>query len=171
MTPRNLHLLLVLSLFACNGDDKDETGDTDQLVDSDTGEPATCGDGIVQEPEDCDFGENNAVDGNCLLDCTLSDTQQWALSLAALPLTAYDAVGVVEPTAPYGTGAWRPADSDLNFDGLPKLQLNLPLYDFRDDPALASVDTTAFPELGQITERDVVGEITVADIAEVRFQA
>lgn len=162
---------MVLALAAaCNGNDKDE-GDTDRLPDSDTGTEETCGDGVVEGLEDCDFGEANATDGNCLPNCTLNDAQQWALSLSSLPIAAYDAEGVSEATAPLGTGAWKPSDTNQNLDGVVKFQLNIPLYDFRDEPDLQGIDTSAFPELGQITERDVLGTITLADIAEISFQA
>jgi len=155
---------------ACNGNDKDGQ-DTDVLPDSDTATAQTCGDGVVEGTEDCDFGENNAADGNCLTDCTLADAQQWPISLSNLPVAAFDAEGVTEATAPLGTGAWKPSDTNKNLDGVVKFQLNIPLYDFRDDPALQGLDTSAYPELGQITDRDVVGTITVADIAEIRFKA
>ncbi len=81
-------------------------------------------------------------------------------------MPAFDAEGVVQATAPLGTGAWKPADENKNLDGGATFRLDIPLYDFRDDPEFQSRDTSTYPESGQVTDRDPIGEI-----AGVSFKA
>jgi cysteine-rich repeat protein len=38
----------------------------------DTGTPTTCGDGVVDDGEECDLGDDNAPDGLCTPDCQIS---------------------------------------------------------------------------------------------------
>ncbi|MBW2257667.1 MAG: hypothetical protein JRI25_24140 [Deltaproteobacteria bacterium] len=53
-----------------------DTGDTDDTGIVDTGDTEvvdTCGDGVVDDGEDCDLGEANDDDGSCATDCTWVD--------------------------------------------------------------------------------------------------
>lgn len=104
-------LTAILLLAACRQGGKDEDGldpgETDPPV-TDTGDTdGSCGDGVVQAPEECDEGAHNGT-GNCLADCTWAQDLRFVVrpsdvSEAGLtpPMT-----GVADPAAPLGTGAW-----------------------------------------------------------------
>jgi hypothetical protein len=66
----NLSAYVVLALAGCNGDSRtEETGDAAPDV---VAEPV-CGNGIVEEGEDCDEGPGGNIDGSgCDSDCTFS---------------------------------------------------------------------------------------------------
>lgn len=131
----SIWLGLVL-LAACNGKDDDDkdtdvgSDDTDvdtDGTDTDTDAAGVCGDGVLDEGESCDLAELNAEDGNCRLDCTCAPQQVWSLSFAeATEIEAVDGRGVVEATAPAGTGAWGTSTTDLGADGTVKFELYAP---------------------------------------------
>jgi cysteine-rich repeat protein len=54
-----------------DGDGDDETGDGDGDGDGDP-IPANCGDGVIDDGEQCDFGEANDNSGACTLSCTVA---------------------------------------------------------------------------------------------------
>lgn len=176
-------LALALALAACKGNKDEDSVDTLPVSGTTpgttggtpTGTPVgtatnLCGNDALDPGEDCDFGAANASDGNCLPDCTLSDTQYWTISLSAFPTTLVDAVGASFADAPLGSGAWQPADSDLNGDGLPKVELNMPMFDPRDDPGFFLLQIPELP-LDKVSDDDHVGIVTVADIASITFDA
>ncbi|MBW2258410.1 MAG: hypothetical protein JRI25_27975, partial [Deltaproteobacteria bacterium] len=80
MRTQLLVLALGAVLFGCAGGDDaiddtgdiiDDTGDTEDTGDTDTGPVESyCGDGVVDDGEQCDEGADNSADGSCDTDCT-----------------------------------------------------------------------------------------------------
>jgi len=114
--------------------------------------PAVCGDGEVGGNEQCDLGDDNGPNSNCLINCALNPTQR--VTLGGEFMGTYEDEPAVDgqtdsASAYVGSGSWAttPGD-DTNGDGDDKFEL---LMD-------TSVDELAF-----------IGPYTVDDIEEVFF--
>lgn len=138
-------LALTLLLAACRQEGKDdddlEPGETDPTITDTTDTDGSCGDGVVQPPEECDEGADNGT-GNCLADCTWAQDLLFVVRPSDVsnlglppPMT-----GVSDPAAPLGTGAWT-------YQGLAPGE-KLELFVDPEDPRASM--------LGPITLADVV---------------
>lgn len=104
---------------------------------STTGGPV-CGDDLREEDEECDEGELNADDWNCMADCTINPTQRLVLDQDDAVVGA-DAIRTTDH-AMVGNGSWcnSPGD-DLDGNGVDKFEMYwdpeevVPLRD-DDDP-------------------------------------
>lgn len=135
------------------GTDADsDGGETDADAEPDAepdAETSYCGDGVVDEGEACDLGEDNAEDGNCLPDCTWAEEQYWVVSAAEVQAEIpFDGRGVEIEGAPAGNGAWGTSSTDINEDGVIKFELYL-------DPTRAPFD--------------ILGPVTLGDIEEIAY--
>jgi len=101
-------VLLSLALLACRNEG-DTAVDPNQVDPDVTNVPPVCGDGIVDANEDCDDGAlNNAVDANCLPDCTYNPIQVHVVRPSDLPEDVpLPMQGVEDPSAERGDGAWE----------------------------------------------------------------
>lgn len=114
--------------------------------------PVVCGDGIVAGLEQCDLGDDNGPNSNCLINCALNPTQRVTLGEEFMGMyegqSAVD--GQTDATLSFmGTGSWATTpDDDTNSDGADKFEL------FLD----TGIDELAF-----------IGPYTVDDIQEVFF--
>ena len=183
---RTLTVIALLTLCGCKGKKDDSADPTGGVT---TGTPGgtvptgstttgtttgattdLCGNDQLDGTEECDFGGDNSATGNCLPDCTLSDDLYWTISVANFPAPLIDVEPVNIPNAPLGVGAWKPADSDLNGDGVAKVELHMPMFDARNDPSFFLLQIPEFP-LDKVSDDDHIGEIRVSDIAEISFQS
>lgn len=110
-----------------------ETGDSS----SSTGGPV-CGNDIREDGEECDEGELNAADWNCMADCTINPVQRLILDQDEAAIAA----GAHRSTehSVVGDGSWcNSPGEDLNGDGVDKFEMywdpeeEVPLRD-DDDP-------------------------------------
>lgn len=150
---------VLLSVVACKGGDKDAidedtAGDTDVTVDS-------CGDGELNDDEQCDNGALNGPDANCYADCTANPNQVIIASGAVVIDEArLDAAGVTDDAAPAGVGAWVPAGEGVQA----KFNLMIPMFDFGgllDPNQLAAAPWR--PPVGWL------GDIALSQVEEISF--
>ncbi|TVQ94270.1 MAG: hypothetical protein EA397_02405 [Deltaproteobacteria bacterium] len=156
MNRLTLLALSALTLAACRGETEDSAVETG----TETAE-GYCGDGIVDEGEECDDGEDNGPDANCFEDCTANTTQTLDVSGEEIIEEAgLDAVGVQDDDAPAGTGAWQPSGEGEQA----KFNLMIPMFDFSDliDPNLLE-DAPWRPPEGWL------GDIAVSEIEEISY--
>ncbi|MEZ4317611.1 MAG: hypothetical protein R3F61_08900 [Myxococcota bacterium] len=168
MNLTRLALSLVLLCAACKKKDGTDTdADTDPVVDTDTDVVDTCGDGVVDEGEECDLAAGNGPSANCLEGCVAAQTQHVVLTAAEISPANLDAQVVTDAGAPAGAGAWAPADSDLGGDGLAKFELNIPLYDFTGD--LTPEQFQAIEQSPYQPPTPWLAEIHLSEIAQISF--
>ncbi len=135
----------------------DETGSSssEEEGSSTTGEPTRCGNDLLDDNEECDEGERNGDDNNCMANCRINPTQRLVLDSDSFA-NASDAIRTAQH-AFIGQGSWCNAPGeDLNGNGADKFEVywapeeQVPNREGDDDPYFYNWGPTRLSDIADV---------------------